>query len=414
MKARLTLVPRTALEFVMSHFAQTLPIRVVLPFALLACVACLAMTGTSAMAQSAFYQATEQQIAGSPGTLIRQEPMSFRGGSAYRVLYRSTGLHNEPIAVSGVVVVPPGAVPSGGRPIVAWAHPTSGIVSRCAPSLAIFVFQQIQGLREMVDRGYAVVATDYPGLGTPGPHPYLVGESEARAVLDSVRVARTMPEVGGSNSFAVWGHSQGGQAALFTGLIAESYAPELNLVGVAAAAPASDLTTLINDDLGTLGGKNIAAMTLWSWARVYGAPIEKVVVPAAMPVIDRLAEECLESTFDLWERRNTETSLEQGFLSVSSPTAVEPWRSLLSRNSAGTLPPQIPVFLAQGTIDPVIQPQVTQDYMRRLCKAGSKVRLLVLPGVGHGLAAYKSKGEAVDWMADRFAAIPAPNDCGRM
>jgi dipeptidyl aminopeptidase/acylaminoacyl peptidase len=78
------------------------------------------------------------------------------------------------------------------------------------------------------------------------------------------------------------------------------------------------------------------------------------------------------------------------------------------------LPPQIPVFLAQGTIDPVIQPQVTQDYMRRLCKAGSKVRLLVLPGVGHGLAAYKSKGEAVDWMADRFAAIPAPNDCGRM
>ena len=271
MKARLTLVPRTALEFVMSHFAQTLPIRVVLPFALLACVACLAMTGTSAMAQSAFYQATEQQIAGSPGTLIRQEPMSFRGGSAYRVLYRSTGLHNEPIAVSGVVVVPPGAVPSGGRPIVAWAHPTSGIVSRCAPSLAIFVFQQIQGLREMVDRGYAVVATDYPGLGTPGPHPYLVGESEARAVLDLVRVARTMPEVGGSNSFAAWGHSQGGQAALFTGLIAESYAPELNLVGVAAAAPASDLTTLINDDLGTPGGKNIAAMTLWSWARA--APV---------------------------------------------------------------------------------------------------------------------------------------------
>jgi pimeloyl-ACP methyl ester carboxylesterase len=366
------------------------------------------------MAQSAFYQATEQQIAGSPGTLIRQEPMPFRGGSAYRVLYRSTGLHNEPIAVSGVVVVPPGAMPSGGRPIVAWAHPTSGIVSRCAPSLAIFVFQQMQGLREMVDRGYAVLATDYPGLGTPGPHPYLVGESEARAVLDSVRVARSMPEVGGSDSFAVWGHSQGGQAALFTGLIAKSYAPELNLVGVAAAAPASDLAALINDDLGTPGGKNIAAMTLWSWARVYGAPIENVVVPAAMPTIDRLAEECLESTFDLWERRNTERSLEQGFLSANSPTAVEPWRSLLARNTPGTLPPQIPVFLAQGATDPVIRPQVTQDFMQRLCKAGSKVRLLVMPGIGHGLAAYESKGEAVHWMDDRFAANPPPTDCGRM
>ncbi len=366
------------------------------------------------MAQSAFYQATEQQIAGPAGTLIRQEPMPFLGGSAYRVLYRSTGLHNEPIAVSGVVVVPPGPPPSGGRPIVAWAHPTSGIVSRCAPSLAIFAFQQMQGLREMVQRGYAVAATDYPGLGTPGPHPYLVGESEARAVLDSVRVTRTMPGVGDSRSFAVWGHSQGGQAALFSGLIAKSYAPELNLVGVAAAAPASDLAALINDDLDTPGGKNIAAMTLWSWARVYGAPIDNVVVPAAMPVIDRLAKECIESMVDLRERRNTEKPLEQNFLSVSSPTAVEPWRSLLARNSPGPLPPQIPVFLAQGTADEVIRPQVTQDYMQRLCRMGDKVRYVVLPGVGHGLAAYKSKAEAVDWLAGRFAANPAPSDCGRM
>ena len=149
----------------------------------------------------------------------------------------------------------------------------------------------------MVERGYAIAATDYPGLGTPGPHPYLVGVSEARAVLDSVRVARTMPGVGGSGRFAVWAHSQGGHAALFAGLIAQSYAPELKLVGVAAAAPASELATLINDDLTTAGGKNIAAMTLWSWARVYGAPIQDVVVPAAMPTIDLLAEECIEFGF---------------------------------------------------------------------------------------------------------------------
>jgi Secretory lipase len=144
------------------------------------------------VAQPAFYQANEQEIAGSAGTLIRQEPMPFMGGTAYRVLYRSTGLHDEPIAVSGILVVPPGPPPPDGRPIVAWAHPTTGIVPRCAPSLAIFAFQQIQGLRDMVERGYAVAATDYPGLGTPGPHPYLVGVSEARAVLDSVRAARTL------------------------------------------------------------------------------------------------------------------------------------------------------------------------------------------------------------------------------
>ncbi len=73
---------------------------------------------------------------------------------------------------------------------MAWAHPTTGIVSKCAPSLARILFRTIQGLHEMLQRGYLIAATDYPGLGTAGPHPYLVGISEGRAVLDSVRAAR--------------------------------------------------------------------------------------------------------------------------------------------------------------------------------------------------------------------------------
>jgi acetyl esterase/lipase len=162
---------------------------------------------------------------------------------------------------------------------VAWAHPTSGIVPHCAPSLAIFLFQQIQGLRSMVERGYVVAATDYPGLGTPGPHPYLVGVSEARAVIDSVRAAGTLPGAGGGTRFVVWGHSQGGQAAIFTGLIAKTYASELALLGVAAAAPATDLATLMNDDIASVGGRNITAMTLWSWQRVYGAGMDRIALP---------------------------------------------------------------------------------------------------------------------------------------
>jgi len=141
------------------------------------------------------------------------------GATTYRVLYRSTGLDNKPILVSGVVIVPPGDPPPGGRPIVAWAHPTSGAVPPCAPSLAIFLFEQIQGLRSFVRDGYVVAATDYPGLGTARPHPYLVGTSEARAVIDSVRVAAQLPGAGGGKKFVVWGHSQGGHAALFTGII---------------------------------------------------------------------------------------------------------------------------------------------------------------------------------------------------
>jgi hypothetical protein len=164
-------------------------------FRLVLVVLCMLAAADAANAQTAFYRAPPSEVAGAPGTLVRQEVIDGAplGATTYRVLYRSTGLDNKPILVSGVVIVPPGDPPPGGRPIVAWAHPTSGIVPRCAPSLAIFLFQQIQGLRSFVRDGYVVAATDYPGLGTAGPHPYLVGTSEARAVIDSVRVAASCP-----------------------------------------------------------------------------------------------------------------------------------------------------------------------------------------------------------------------------
>ncbi len=99
--------------------------------------------------------------------------------------------------------------------MIAWAHPTSGVVESCAPSLMPDLSGTIWGLADMMARGYVVVATDYPGLGTPGIHPYLIGVSEGRAVLDSVRAARELPDVGASDRFAVWGHSQGGHASLY-------------------------------------------------------------------------------------------------------------------------------------------------------------------------------------------------------
>lgn len=373
----------------------------------------LALTCQQTKAQGAFYQTSEDEIAGPPGTLIRQEPMfgAPDGAAAYRVLYRSTNPDGRPIAVSGVVIVPVGPVPEGGRPIVAWAHPTTGIVPRCAPSLAIFIFQQIAGSRQILNRGFAIAATDYPGLGTPGPHPYLVGDSEARAVIDSVRVARSFPGVGDGNRYAVWGHSQGGQASLFTGLISKSYAPELRLVGVAAAAPATDLATLMTDDLNTSGGRNLTAMTLWSWERVFGAPMEKVVAPDVVPTINRLAGECIESVFDIMLRDETSKPLAQDFLTVTNPAKLEPWRSLLVKNTPGTLSPSIPVFLAQGSTDKLVRPQVTQNYAQRLCRAGSRVSFLTMPNVGHGFAGRDSADAATAWMADRFAGIAAPSSC---
>jgi acetyl esterase/lipase len=373
----------------------------------------LLSTYGSAFAQTPFYKDFDSKLNGLPGTLIRQEPRTGAplDAQAYRVLYRSTGLKGEPIAVSGVIIIPAGQPPPGGRPIVAWAHPTTGIVPRCAPSLALFLFQQIQGLREMMRRGYIVAATDYPGLGTPGPHPYLVGESEGRAVLDSVRAARALAGAGASNQAAFWGHSQGGQAVLYGGILAKSYAPDLNVVGVAAAAPATELGELMRADIATAGGKNLLAMTLWSWDRVFGAPMQKIVDEDAIPTIDALANVCLESVIDMQPRKAAGKLLMKRFLKVDDPTVIEPWQTLLAQNTAGLTPRGLPVFIAQGMADDTVVPSVTIAYAKRLCDNGSPVSLARLPGVGHGMVAVKSSLDAIAWISDRFAGRPAPSDC---
>jgi acetyl esterase/lipase len=363
----------------------------------------------------ALAQQAASQYSG-PGQLLYSQPLfgAPDGATAYKVFYQSTGLKGDPITVSGMVIVPPGSVPEGGRPIVAWAHPTTGVVPRCAPSLARKRFQMIAGLHLMLSRGYVVAATDYPGLGTPETHPYLVGESEGRAVLDSVRAARQTPGAQAGARFAVWGHSQGGQASLFTGLLAGSYAPELQLVGVAAAAPATELAALMKADLDTSGGRNLTAMTLWSWARVFRAPTDAVLQPSAIPVVDRLAQECIESIFDILLRRQTEKPLAQAFLRSDNFASTEPWASLLRENTPGPLAPSIPVFIAQGTDDKLVLPTVTRNYVDRLCRNGSAVAFDPVPDTGHGFVAFKASDAAIAWIADRFAGQPAPSSCGRL
>ena len=377
------------------------------------CLLAAMLMPLTALAQTAFYAAGADDLRGRPGTLIRSEQMLDApvGTLAYRILYRSTGLRGQPIAVSGMVVFPDDELATRTRPIVAWAHPTSGVVPKCAPTLSRSKYSSIAGLDAMIKRGFAMVATDYPGLGTEGPHPYLIGVSEGRAVLDSVRAIGELEAVHAGKRFAVWGHSQGGQASLFTGLLAEKYAPDLTLVGVAAAAPATELGVLFADDLNTGGGNNLTAMTLWSWKRVFGISLDKVVTPQAEPVIDELAGVCLESITDIVERMVEGRALNKSFLRVDDLGQIEPWSSLMKENTPGLLPRAIPVFIAQGTGDQIVRPSVTQNYVSNLCKNGNAVHTIYLDKVGHAFIAMDTATEAVAWMAERLDGHPPPNSC---
>ena len=167
-----------------------------------------------------FYTPPSPLPEGNPGDIIRSEPLGIDipGAHGLRILYLTEQADGTRRAASGMVFYPDTPVPAGGRPMVAWAHPTVGMDRQYAPSRTENPVSDMTWLKEMIARGWVVTATDYAGLGTPGVQHYLVGRDEARDVLNSVRAARLVEAAGANSTYAVWGHSQGGHAALFTAL----------------------------------------------------------------------------------------------------------------------------------------------------------------------------------------------------
>ncbi len=347
-----------------------------------------------------------------PGTIFRVWPMEGGvkpGIKGYRILYRSTNYDGRPVAVTGALMFPEGKADRP-RPVVAWAHPTTGVVSACAPTLLPNLSQVVMGIDEITDKGWVIAATDYIGLGTKDPHPYLIGIAEANAVIDIVRAAGQLSDIQASNQFAVWGHSQGGHAALYTGLHAKTYAPDLDLVGVAAAAPASKLAELFKADENTSSGRSLSAMTVLAWSRLFGWPLTELVDPGAMRPFERLASDCIEDLAQFLQEDDDEKALPRSFLKID-PLTDPKFTPIIAANTPGPLPSGTPVFIAQGEADTTVRPKITKQYVRELCQAGAHVRFKLMPGVSHVTVALDSAYDAVEWMADRFAGRPAPNQC---
>ncbi len=178
-----------------------------------------------------FYEPPDP-LPAEPGTVIRTEPLDVDvpGGQAYRMLYVSERPDGTPAASGGMVFIPDTPAPPEGRPVVAWAHGTVGMGDACAPSRAANPLGDTDNwLDQMMSLGWVVTATDYVGLGTPGPELYLVKEAEVRDVVNSVRAARNLTDTQAGADYVVWGHSQGGHSSLWSGHLAPELAPELNL-----------------------------------------------------------------------------------------------------------------------------------------------------------------------------------------
>lgn len=365
----------------------------------------------------AFYDIPKQLPSIVPGTVIKTSKINTDVDNAdvYKVMYISRDENDLPVAVSGTVFVPQSAPPADGRNLVAWAHGTSGIADQCAPSLlASQATKHLPGVQQYIDEGYIVTATDYQGLGTKGPHPYLIGNSQAHGVLDSIRAAKSVPDSNFSGKYALWGHSQGGQSVIYASQLAKSYAPDIKLIASAAAAPATDLVTLLKDDIQTEIGKVLGPMALKSWSEVYpDTELNKIIKAEAIPAANLIAEGCIETSDSIEVLLPPTKELPKDFL-LQDPTVAQPWANVIANNSAKPSGISDPIYIGQGTADNVVSPSVTLDWARSLCNSNKNVTFKSYPGLGHNTAGFVIVNDVVPWFANIFAGQPPGGNCGSL
>ncbi len=363
-----------------------------------------------------FYTPPDPLAAGKPGDILRYEawpaPPGMRG---WRILYRSTALDGQDIAVSGTLFAPDRPAPTNGFPLITVAHGTSGIGRACAPSLLMSpnrttfpdMFQS--EVRPFVEAGYAVVLSDLQGMGAPGPYSYLVGEVEGRNVLDAARAAKQFPSLPLQEPVLIVGHSQGGHGAAFAGQLAAAYAPELVVPGVALIAPAAELSELVGSMLGSdQKGANtaLAMMVAGAWSSAYpDLRADQLLTEPGLGMLSHIYTQCTFGAVQSFSRELPSLYFK------ANPAATAPWSSYIEANTPGHAKTFAPLFVMQGSADNIILPETTERFVQRLCQQDNTVFYQEYPGATHFTVVQPAIPELLVWLADRLAGKAAPDNC---
>jgi hypothetical protein len=350
---------------------------------------------------SAFY-VWNGKVPGAPGTLLRQEPVPdhlvlANAAKGVRVLYTSTdGLDGtSAIAVSGAIYLPKGAAPAGGWPVIAWAHGTTGVADICAPSWMPRAQRDTDYLNAWLAEGYAVVASDYQGLGTPGGHPWLAVRPEGWSVLDGVRAAlRAFPEL--ANAVVIVGQSQGAHAALSAAGLATPYAPTLRIRGTVAT--------------GVVGGQAYATSRRTSTflflilhkfeTADQGFRVSEYLTEAGQKGYSAFATTCvrpgpvvpLADVSKAWPHH-------------PKVAAVEDWPTLRFAQ---------PLFIGTGLADAAAVPPIQYGTAVAACRAGTIVETHYYPGQDHGGAVNASLVDSVPFVKKLLARQPIAGNCATL
>ena len=352
-----------------------------------------------------FYEVPDDIADLEPGTLIRYaEAKATEKGVLHRVMYVSRSLQGEPIAVTGLVGVPTAPAPEEGRPILGYAHWTTGLADECAPSRMLD--GGTQGILDLfMGRGMLVAATDYEGLGTPGLHPYLVGESEGRGVLDAVRASDDLPGADAGTKVVVAGHSQGGHAALFAAEVAEEWAPELDVRGAAAGAPPSEFRLLSKTvgDGSSLG--YLAMIAAGINAANPEAELGDILTDDAVDLLDVVDNECTGGVLNAFAGKPVDEVI------AADPASIPEWERAIEAIDPGQIKTDVPLFVFHGSDDELVPARGSELLLQRLCGLGQTIERKEYPGQSHGGVVVAALGDLMAWLEGRLAGDPAPTSC---
>ncbi|MBS0393317.1 MAG: alpha/beta hydrolase [Proteobacteria bacterium] len=364
----------------------------------------------SALSAPASYAQPRALSRSRPGELLAQEAYGGYllppGSRAWRIVYHSLDAEGRAVASSAFVVVPAGQTPPDGWPVIAWAHGTSGVARRCAPSLMADLYYGDLGLLDMVRAGYALVAPDYHGLGTPGRHQYISKIAQARDVIYAVPAARqAVPELG--VRWVVDGHSQGGLAAWSVAEMESSRRDPgyLGAVSVAGAAKPEELLRHLGDTPGV--GFYLAFMAFGVQARFPSFSPADMLTPAAMARYPAATSDgCWYHGYALFADLDSQAILKSGW-------DRNPWvRRFFAENELGRVAVAGPLLVLAGEADASVPIEGVRETVARACRAGSsRLRFRSYPGLDHDPTMLKTVGDQLAWIGDRFAGAAAPNDC---
>ncbi|NLE81542.1 MAG: lipase [Rhodococcus sp.] len=351
------------------------------------------------------------------GAVLSREPFAGitgeiedTGATVTKVTYRSTsGVTNSGTEVVGTVFTPEGQAPEGGWPVVTVGHGTTGVTDECAPSSSPTLLGTADVVGQLLERGYVVAVSDYEGLGTEGPHPYLEPTTAAYNLIDAVRAARQIVPAA-STRWAALGVSQGGQASWSAAEHADDYGEGLEFVGSANLSPAADLAGIADGNVAeamTLPQKMFLPYLLEGLQLLHPEMDPTDYLRGALAENPDTALSCVGAM--LTEKWNVATQMRPDDTVPRTPADALQMRKWLEGIALPQSKAAGPQLVVVGSEDNLIFPEWTEHAVEKACANGDVIAFRTRTGEGHADA--RAIPGAVQWVADRFAGVPPENTC---